>query len=467
MGIARDDRQRLLRGLPSVDELLRDDELRRSAALCGASTAIMTEAARKALEEIRAKILSGALHEVTIDDIMGSVAGKMKEALASGIRRVINASGTILHTNIGRAVLSKEAIEALTLAAQGCINLEMDIENGQRGERDGLVEGLLKRLTGAQAASIVNNNAAAVLITLNTLAEGKEVIVSRGELIEIGGSFRLPDIIKKSGCVMKEVGTTNRTHPGDYASAITDNTALIFKAHTSNYRIVGFTAEVGLKELVEIGSSRNVPIVEDLGSGSLSDLSRYGLPKEPMAGESIASGAGIVTFSGDKLLGGPQAGVIAGRKDLVDRIRKNPLKRALRADKLTLSALDATLRLYLNEDTLPRTLPVLRHMARPLNEIEESARAAATLLKEALGDGFTIGVEDGESVVGGGSLPGHNLKTRVVAITHGTAGPDRISGFFLNNDPSILGRVNKDRFILDMRTVERPGDVVPGRPFVP
>ncbi|MEK7773245.1 MAG: L-seryl-tRNA(Sec) selenium transferase, partial [Deltaproteobacteria bacterium] len=290
---------------------------------------------------------------------------------------------------------------------------------------------------------------------------------SRGELIEIGGSFRLPDIMKKRGCVMKEVGTTNRTHPSDYASAVTDNTALIFKAHTSNYRIVGFTAEVGLKELVEIGSVRNIPVVEDLGSGAVADLSRYGLPKEPVAGESIASGAGIVTFSGDKLLGGPQAGVIAGRKDLVDRIRKNPLKRALRADKLTLSALDATLRLYLNEDTLPRTLPVLRHMARPLNEMEESARIAATLLKEALGDGFTIDVEDGESVAGSGALPGHNFKTRVVAITHRTAGPDRISGFFLNNDPSILGRVNKDRFILDMRTVERPGDVVPGRPFTP
>ncbi|MBI5901950.1 MAG: L-seryl-tRNA(Sec) selenium transferase [Deltaproteobacteria bacterium] len=464
---AIDDSHRLLRGLPSVDELLRDDEIRRSAALCGASTVIATEAVRGALEDIRGRILSGALHEVTIDDIMGSVAARMKEALASRIRRVINASGTVLHTNIGRAILSNEAVEALTLAAEGCINLEMDIENGERGERDCLVEGLIKRLTGAENASIVNNNAAAVLITLNTLAEGGEVIVSRGELIEIGGSFRLPDIIKKSGCVLKEVGTTNRTHPRDYATAITENTALIFKAHTSNYRIVGFTAEVGLKELVEIGSARSIPVVEDLGSGSLVDLTRWGLPREPVAGESIASGAGIVLFSGDKLLGGPQAGVIAGRKDLVDRIRKNPLKRALRADKLTLSALEATLRLYLNEDTLPRTLPVLRHMARPLSEIDEAAQTAAALLGDSLGDGFTIEVEDGESVVGGGSLPGHNLKTRVVSITHGTTGPERIFRYFLNSDPSILGRVSKGRFILDMRTVERPGDVVPAGVFVP
>lgn len=464
---AIDDRQRLLRGLPSVDELLRDDEVRRSASVCGASVAVATEAVRGALEEIRGRVLSGALHNVTIDDIRGSVAAKMKGALASKVRRVINASGTILHTNIGRAILSKEAVEALTMAAQGCINLEMDIESGERGERDCLVEGLIKRLTGAEAAAIVNNNAAAVLITLNTLAEGREVIVSRGELIEIGGSFRLPDIIKKSGCILKEVGTTNRTHPRDYASAITENTALIFKAHTSNYRIVGFTAEVGLKELVEIGSSRNVPVVEDLGSGSLADLTKYGLPGEPVVGESIASGAGIVTFSGDKLLGGPQAGVIAGKSGLVERIRKNPLKRALRADKLTLSALDATLRLYLNGETLSRTLPVLRHMARPLNEIETAAQAAADLLKEALGDGFTIEVEDGESVVGGGSLPGHNLKTRVVSITHGTAGPERIFRHFLNSDPSILGRVNRGRFILDMRTVEWPGDVVPSGTFTP
>lgn len=464
---AIDDRQRLLRGLPSVDELLRDDGVRRSAALCGASVAVATEAVRGAIDGIRAGILSGALHEVTIDDIRASVAARMKGALASSIRRVINASGTVIHTNIGRAILGKEAVEALTLAAEGCIDLEMDIETGDRGERDCLVEGLIKRLTGAQAASIVNNNAAGVLITLNTLAEGREVIVSRGELIEIGGSFRLPDIIKKSGCVLKEVGTTNRTHPRDYASAITENTAIIFKAHTSNFRVVGFTAEVGLKELVEIGSARNIPVVEDLGSGSLVDLTRWGLPGEPVAGESIASGAGIVTFSGDKLLGGPQAGVIAGSAGLVERIRKNPLKRALRADKLTLSALEATLRLYLNVETLPRTLPVLRHMIRPLNEIEEAAQTAAGLLRDSLGYGFTIDVEDGESVVGGGSLPGHNLKTRVVSITHGTAGPERIFRYFLNSDPSILGRVSKGRFLLDMRTVERPGDVVPAGVFVP
>lgn len=450
-------KEALLRGLPSVDEVLRSEGLRE--AVKANSTALVTEAVRSALEGLRAGILSGSIKEIP-RDLAPVVEEKLKEMLASSIVRVVNATGTILHTNIGRAVLSKEAIEA-AVRASGNINLEFDLGRGERGERDSLVEPLVKKLTGAEAACVVNNNAAAVLLALNTLAEGREVIISRGELIEIGGSFRLPEIIKKSGCVLREVGTTNRTHLKDFTSAVTQQTALFLKAHTSNYLVVGFTAEVGLKELVEAGRNAGIPVVEDLGSGSLVDLSAWGLPKEPLVRESLEAGADIVTFSGDKLLGGPQAGIIAGKKELVERIKKNPLKRAMRADKLTLAALEATLRLYLNKERLADRLPTLGHMARPLVEIEKTAVEAARLLRTKLGGKYVIEIEDGESVVGGGSLPGHNLPTKVISITHPETGPDRISRLFMSSRPPILGRVKKEKFLLDMRTVETPQDVVP------
>jgi L-seryl-tRNA(Ser) seleniumtransferase len=448
----------LLRELPSIDELLRSERL--AAILSAYSVPLVTEAARTTLDRLRKEIITGQRETLSDDEISSAVIGLVEEMIRPGVVPVINATGTILHTNIGRALLSKEAADAVRLAAEKNINLEFDLATGERGERDGLVEGLLKRLTGAEAACVVNNNAAAVLITLNTLAEGKEVVISRGELIEIGGSFRLPEIIKKSGCVLKEVGTTNRTHLKDYTDALTGS-ALILKAHTSNYRVVGFTAEVELKDLVAISRERKVYLVEDLGSGSLIDLSFYGLPREPLVSESVGTGVDIVTFSGDKLLGGPQAGLIAGRREIVDKIRKNPLKRALRADKFTLSALEATLRLYLNRDTLAQRLPTLRFMTRSVEEIGKIARRAAELLKARLGPSFEIGVEDNESVVGAGSLPGHSLPTKVVAITHKTEKAEKIFEMFLHNDPPILGRVKKEKFLLDMRTVEMPEDVVP------
>lgn len=446
-----------LRGLPSVDELLRADEL--NTAVSASSSALVAECARAVLDEIRSAIIPGNRGGAAREEIIALTVEKLAFLLKPSVRKVINASGTILHTNIGRAVLADEAAEAVALAASGNINLEIDLATGERGERDSLVEGLIKRLTGAQAAVVVNNNAAAVLLALNTLSEGREVIISRGELIEIGGSFRLPEIIRKSGCILKEVGATNRTHPKDYESAINGDTAIILKAHTSNYRIVGFTAEVGLKELSSIGKRHGIPVVEDLGSGSLVDLSVYGLPKEPTVRESIEEGADLVTFSGDKLLGGPQAGIIAGKKELIDKIRKNHLKRALRADKLTLAGLEATLRLYLNPERLGQKLPALRYMARPVSEIEKTAVEARRVLGKALGPDYSITIEDGETQIGGGSLPGRLLPTKALAIVSGSKGAQEIFTALLSGEPPILGRINRDRVILDMRTVDSAQDL--------
>lgn len=451
----------LLRELPSVDEVLSDDELK--GVLTRYSHAIVTDAVRVVIEGVRTEIVSGGKESISKGEISGAVLSRLRSISAPGLVRVINASGTVLHTNLGRAVLSEEAIKGLTLAGEGTVNLEFDLEGASRGERDGHVEELLKVLTTAEAACVVNNNAAAVLIVLNTFAEGKEVIISRGELVEIGGSFRLPEVIKKSGCVLKEVGTTNRTHPGDYIDAVGSNTALLLKAHKSNYEVVGFTSEVGLKELVSIGNERGLPVVEDLGSGSLVDLSNYGIQKEPVVSERLAQGADVVTFSGDKLLGGPQAGVIVGKREFIDRVRKNPLKRALRVDKLTMAALEATLRLYLDPKSLPSKLPTLRFLARPVEEIEKTALEAKKGLEDMLGSGYKISVEDGRSQVGSGALPGLGIPTKLLTITHGSIKPEAIFRRFLESDPPVLGRVKNEKFILDLRTVERAEDVFPAR----
>ncbi|VAW37837.1 L-seryl-tRNA(Sec) selenium transferase [hydrothermal vent metagenome] len=448
----------LLRKIPSVDELLRDGEI--SALAASLPAGVASGIVRRAVGELRDELLSGGA-EGALDALAGTVRGRLRRLMAPSLVRVVNASGTVLHTNLGRALLAQAATKALTLASSGPLNLEFDLGSGSRGERDSRVEELVVALTSAEAACVVNNNAAAVLIALNTLAEGREVVISRGELVEIGGSFRLPEIIEKSGCVLKEVGTTNRTHPRDYSEAIAAETAILFKAHTSNYKVTGFTAEVSLKELVAIAQDNGLPVVEDLGSGSLVDLSVYGLKKEPVVGERIAAGADIVTFSADKLLGGPQAGIIAGRKELVDRIRRNPLKRALRVDKLTLSALEATLRLYLKPKELAEALPTIRHLSRPLDELEATARAAAELLKGRLGPGYSVEPRRGESIVGSGSLPGHTIPTWVLEITHGSMSPEKIFRLFLDGATPVLGRVSKDKFILDIRTIDRVEDLLP------
>ena len=449
--------ENIFRQIPSVDEVLRFNGLKPLVALY--SRAFVADVVRDVLDGLREKLaVSSQQSAVNHREIETKIKQRLEQELKPSLKKIINASGTILHTNLGRAILCDDAAEAVRNVALNTVNLEFDTGDGERGDRDSHLEGLICYLTGAEAATFVNNNAAAVLLALNTFAEGKDVIISRGELVEIGGSFRIPEIIKKSGCSLVEVGTTNRTHPSDYANAINQNTALILKAHTSNYRIIGFTSMVDLKELVEIGKKHGLPLVEDLGSGSIIDLSLFGLPKDPIVKESIDAGADVVTFSGDKLLGGPQAGIIVGKKDFIKRIKNNPLKRALRLDKLTIAALEATLKLYLNLDTLPQKLPALRFLTRPLKDIEETAKKVSQLLKRQLGEGFEINIEDSFSQIGSGSLPEETIPTKVISIVHRDIPPDKISEMFLKNNPPVLGRISKKMFLLDMRTIEDDGD---------
>ncbi|MDP2681383.1 MAG: L-seryl-tRNA(Sec) selenium transferase [Deltaproteobacteria bacterium] len=450
-----------LRGIPSVDEILRSLGLKQYWGFY--SKDLVIQAVRDILGKMRTDIIAGHRMDTSRDKIEMLVKQYLENMLKPSLKRMVNASGIVLHTNLGRAALCNEAIEAVKIAAGNPVSLEFDLEKGERGDRDSHIEAVVCHLTGAEAAAIVNNNAAAVFLTLNTLAEGKEVIISRGELIEIGGSFRIPDVIKKSGCKLLEVGTTNRTHPEDYISAINQDTAVFLKAHTSNYRVIGFTSNVDLKELVRIGRQYNIPVVEDLGSGLLVDISQFGFPVktgEPVVRESLADGADIVTFSGDKLLGGPQAGIIAGKREYIQRINKNPLKRVLRVDKLTIAAMEATLRLYLQPDTLHKRLPTLRILTRPVSDIETVAKVAARLLKERLGKGYIVGIEDGFSQIGSGSLPIEVIATKVVSIAHNTLPPEKIFKMFLKNIPPVLGRVHKGKFLLDMRMIEKAEEVV-------
>jgi L-seryl-tRNA(Ser) seleniumtransferase len=378
-----------------------------------------------------------------------------------GHRCVVNATGTVLHTNLGRALLSQAAIDAMVEVADHPINLEFDLSAGKRGKREETLESLLTGLSGAEAATVVNNNAAAVLLGLNTLAEGKEVIVSRGELIEIGGAFRIPEIMAKSGAILREVGATNRTHPADYESAINEKTALLLKVHTSNYKVVGFTAEVMLEQLVAIGKKHNVPVMEDLGSGALIDLSRYGLPKEPIVSERIEIGAGIVTFSGDKILGGPQAGLIVGKKDLVGKMNRNHLQRALRCGKLTLAALEATLRRYRQSPNIVQEIPTLRAFTRSIDEIRAMGEAVAPKLAAALGGDFRIRLQESTAQIGSGALPTEELPSVAISVEHSKLSANAVAQKFRAADPPIIGRIKDDRFLLDLRTIFDPNDLIP------
>ena len=379
----------------------------------------------------------------------------------SPLRSVVNATGTVLHTNLGRALLAKAAIDEVVRAAATPVTLEYDLIEGGRGDRDEVIEADLLALTGAEGATVVNNNAAAVLLALNTLADGKEAVVSRGELIEIGGSFRIPDVMRKCGVCLREVGTTNRTHVQDYAGAITAQTGVLLKVHPSNYRIIGFTSAVDLEELVALGRTHHVPVMEDLGAGALLDLSLYGLPKEPVVAERVAKGADVVTFSGDKLLGGPQAGLIVGRKEGITRIKKNPLKRALRPGKLTLAALSATLRLYRRSPELVAELPTLRWLTRPRAEMDAVAAQALPLLQARLGEGCSITVEDGRAQIGSGTLPEEELSSRVIAIRHARLSGEKIAARFRASTPPILGRIHEGAFLLDLRGIFAAEELVP------
>jgi L-seryl-tRNA(Ser) seleniumtransferase len=370
------------------------------------------------------------------------------------LRRVVNATGVVIHTNLGRSLLAPEAVENLAGVAGRYSNLEYDLEAGRRGSRYMAVRDLLCEITGAEDAMVVNNNAGAVLISLETIARSRNVVVSRGDLVEIGGSFRIPDVMAKSGAVLREVGTTNRTHLRDYEGAIDPDTALLLKVHWSNYSIVGFTAQVPLRELVELGARRGIPVMEDLGSGTFIDFSRYGLLKEPTVQDSVASGADVVTFSGDKLLGGPQAGVIVGRRPLIESIRKNPINRALRIDKLTLAALESTLRLYRDEARAVAAIPTLRMLTESENAVQPRAEELARRL-QAIGDSrLKVEIVRLSSKAGGGSLPLLDLPSRCLRVQVDGLTANQLELKLRRNDPPIIGRIENGAFLMDARTLQ-------------
>jgi L-seryl-tRNA(Ser) seleniumtransferase len=438
-----------LRGLPSVDRLLRQLEVRDEVR--SVSRARLTATAREVLERERQRVKTDGAPPADLETLVGRVCATSRGG-AFSLRPVVNATGVVLHTNLGRALLSPAAIAQVGAVALAYSNLELDLETKERGSRYTHVEGLLHRLTGAEGGLVVNNNAAAVLLALESLARGREVIVSRGELIEIGGEFRIPDIMQRSGAVLREVGTTNRTHVRDYAQAIGPDTALLLKVHASNYRVVGFTAEVSSRELAQLGRERGIPVMEDLGSGSLVDLRPYGLPHEPTVPEVVAAGVDLVSFSGDKLLGGPQAGIVVGRSDLVRRLARNPLNRALRIDKLTLAALEATLTAYEAGDAL-RVIPTLALLAQPLAVIRARARRLMTLLTSELRRRLRAELIETASQVGGGALPTAELPTVALALGVEAVQARALDEALRRADPPVIGRIADDRLLLDCRTV--------------
>lgn len=464
---ARAARSSSLAALPSVDRLLAVPGLQQKISEDGRSAVL--EAIREILSSARARLAKGG--EGTAGpaerDIVLAVTARLARRSRPALREVFNLTGTVLHTNLGRAPMPIEVVDAVTAVARGACNVEYDLQAGRRGDRDDLISELLAELTGCEAATVVNNNAAAVLLTLNTLGNRKEAIVSRGEQIEIGGSFRMPDIMARAGCHLREVGTTNRTYLQDYSEAIGPRTALILKVHTSNYSVQGFTSGVDEAELGNLARSHSVPLVVDLGSGSLVDLTRWGLPREPLPREALANGAGVVTFSGDKLLGGPQAGIIVGNRGLIQRIKKNPLKRALRVDKMTLAALEAVLRLYRDPDRLAERLTALRLLVRPKGEIEAVAGRMRPLLEKFLAEqpvnaprSASVTVEQCLSQIGSGALPMDLLPSACVAIRPASSG--RGAGSFLKHIDAafrrlpipVIGRISDGAFRLDFRCME-------------
>ncbi len=453
----------LLRCLPAVEKVLSSPAL--SRLLQDYQRGYITHLVRGVLAELRRDILAGALTEdMTPLAIADRVEQRLAKAGRSPLQSVINATGTVLHTNLGRALLAQSAVDEVIRAATTPVTLEYDLTAARRGDRDALIEADLLALTGAEAATVLNNNAAAVLLALNTVAEGKEGIVSRGELIEIGGAFRIPDIMRKSGVVLREVGTTNRTHIHDYAEAIGPQTGILLKVHPSNYRIIGFSSEVALDAIVTLGHAHQIPVMEDLGAGALIDLSQYGLPKEPIVSERVAAGADIVTFSGDKLLGGPQAGLIVGRQEWIARLKKNPLRRALRPDKLTLAALGATLRLYRQSPCLSADIPTLRWLTRRVEELDALAAQAVPLLHQRLGQGFSITLEDAAAQIGSGALPEASLPSRVLVIRHARLSAGHIAARFRAAATPVLGRIRDGAFVLDLRGIFQPQELLPAAP---
>ncbi len=460
--MAENYKQRYLRCLPAVERVLHEKALQEARETVPRKIAV--EAVQEAIagkrNSIRAAVFEQDLLQMDISpatlaqEAVKIIQGKMNPNL----RPVLNATGVLLHTNLGRALLARDAVDALARVGEGYCNLELSLETGKRSSRYEHVEELLCRLTGAEGALVVNNNAGAVFLALNSLSSGREAIVSRGELVEIGGSFRLPEVMSSSGTALVEIGTTNKCFLKDYRKAITDNTALLLKVHTSNYKIIGFTAAVKLSPLVKLAREHNIAVMEDLGSGVLLDLTRYGLPYEPRVQDSILAGADVVTFSGDKLLGGPQAGIIVGKKPYIDLIKKNQLLRALRVDKLTLAALEATLRLYLDEKKALREIPILRMLTVSTEHLAARAGAIVSAAGEKSHGDFAIGVAREKARVGGGSLPLVLLNSCQIYLESKKMSCAGIVEKLRQSNPPVLVRVKKNRILFDLRSLREEDD---------
>ena len=442
--------------LPGVDHIL--ELTKAQSALNDVPQTVLVNAIRTTVESYRQRVLSDdskiSEEALSDDQILNDVAHATRKAMTLNLRRVVNATGVVVHTNLGRSLLAQDADEHLALIAGRYSNLEYDLDAGKRGSRYSSVEGIICEISGAEAAMVVNNNAAAVLLCLDTFARNKRVIVSRGELVEIGGSFRIPDVMAKSGGILKEVGTTNRTHLRDYEDAIDEKTGLLLKVHCSNYSVVGFTAALSLKELVELGARYSIAVMEDLGSGTFIDFSKYGLSKEPTVQESVSSGADMITFSGDKLLGGPQAGIIVGKKGVIEKVRSNPLTRALRIDKLTLAALEYTLRLYRDEEKAVTLIPTLRMLTSSRETIVQKANRLVPALKSIDDPRLEISTIDRSSKAGGGALPLLELPSQCIRLKIKGLSTSRVEKNMRNNDPPIIGRIEEDHYIIDMRTIQ-------------
>jgi len=446
-----------LRKLPSVDSLLGDEQARELIERFGREA--LAKACRDALDELRSEILkAGALESeeeaLSSERLFRKIEAQLQLRFSPSLQKAVNATGIIMHSGLGRAVLSEEARKALDEVSRGYCTLALEIETGRRGQRDSDVSRFLCELTGAEAATLANNNAAATVLILNTLAKGKEVIVSRGQLVEIGGSFRMPEVMKTSGAALREVGTTNKTHLRDYAEAINDNTGAILRVHHSNYRIVGFAEEPEIEELADLGNKRHVPVIDDLGSGALVDLQEFGLQTEPLIGRSIRAGAAVACFSGDKLIGGPQSGIIVGQADIISRIKKNPLARAFRCGKLTIAALEATLKLFLAPEKLRERHPLYRMLSLSLENLEKRCRRVERALKKRLPAEVEVSVQDGGSQVGSGAVPVETIPTKLLSLKAVSRPPDEIARELRFHKPPIFTRIHKEAVLFDFRTIQ-------------
>jgi len=447
-----------LRELPKIDEIL--GILEREKIIDKAPREFIVGVCRSVVKAMRESILregtkgAGVVRVFSTEDAAGKVKAEIDKLHAPNLRRVINATGIILHTNLGRAPLSDEALAQIIEISQGYSNLEFDLEKGKRGLRYDHIRDILCALTGAEDAMVVNNNAAAVLLVLNTMSEGKEVIVSRGELIEIGGEFRIPEVMEKSGALLREVGTTNRTHFADYEKAIGENTGLILKVHTSNFRIAGFTEGVALPDLVALGRQKGIPVMNDLGSGCFVELNQFGFEREPTVQDALKSGVDVVTFSGDKLLGGPQAGIVLGEKGVVGSVKENPLNRALRIDKLTLAALEVTMKHYLTLDEAFSRIKGLKALTESVEAIEKRATRLLRMMKRTPLEIFSFSVKRGSSMAGGGSLPTQEIPTSLFAVTSPQVSASRLGERLRHLDVPIVARIADDEVLFDLRTVD-------------